>query len=96
VTTMHASRDSVTGEVYVPARKYAADGSLRECEPIEIAAEGVLASWTCFRDEFYGLVDLAGDIRIQVLLGPGPHRIGQRYVGVADTGETATTRFVRG
>lgn len=93
---LHASRDTVTGQVYVPARRYAADGSLRECEPIEIAAEGILASWTCFLGEFYGLLDLDGDIRVQVPLGPGPHQVGLHYVGVADADDKAIVRFVRG
>ena len=88
-----ASRDNATGEVYVPPRRFAADGSLRECEMIEVPAVGTLASWTCHKDEFYGLIDLPGNVRIQVLLGPGPHEVGVGYRGVNSPDEKV--RFVR-
>jgi uncharacterized OB-fold protein len=90
---LKASRDEVTGELYVPPRRFAADGSLRECVPCEVPAEGVLASWTTFRGESYGLVDLAGGVRIQTLLGPEPHESGRAYVGATDG--DGKTRFVR-
>jgi uncharacterized OB-fold protein len=93
VARLKASRDEVSGEVYVPPRRFAADGSLRECVPCEVPAEGILASWTAFQGESYGLVDLAGGIRIQTLLGPGPHEPGQAYTGTVEA--DARTRFHR-
>lgn len=82
--SLPASCDPQTGQVYVPPRRFAADGSLRECEQFTIDAEGNLASCTEYRGEFYGLVDLAHSVRIQVLLGPGPHSVGAHYRGTAD------------
>jgi uncharacterized OB-fold protein len=79
-----ASRDGVTGELYVPPRRFAADGSLRECVVTTVPARGRLVSWTEFRSEFYGLIDLSAGARIQALLGAGPHALGAEYVGVAD------------
>lgn len=78
------SRDPGTAEVYVPPRRYAADGSLRECEPVLVDAVGTLASWTVHEDEHYGLVDLSDGVRLQALLDPGTHRIGDSYLGVHD------------
>ena len=89
-----ASRDDQTGQVYVPARRFAADGSLRVCTPIEVPARGVLVSWTRYQDENYGLVDLPDAVRIQVLLGDGPHEIGATYTG-ATTDGSQTVRFFR-
>jgi hypothetical protein len=79
-----ASRDPLTGDVYVPPRKLAADGSLRPCQPTTVPALGTLASWTEYGGEFYGLVDLADSVRIQTLLGSDPHQIGARYRGERD------------
>jgi hypothetical protein len=93
VARLKASRDDVSGEVYVPPRRFASDGSLRECVPCDVPAEGTLASWTAFQGESYGLVDLAGGVRIQTLLGPGPHESGLAYVGTTDA--AGETRFVR-
>jgi uncharacterized OB-fold protein len=90
---LKASRDEMSGEVYVPPRRFASDGSLRECVPCEVPAEGTLVSWTAFQGEFYGLVDLADGIRVQTLLGPGPHEAGQPYVGATDG--AAAMRFQR-
>jgi uncharacterized OB-fold protein len=90
---LKASRDEMSGEVYVPPRRFASDGSLRECVPCEVPAQGTLVSWTAFQGEWYGLIDLAHGIRIQTLLGPGPHEAGQPYVGVTDA--DAATRFRR-
>jgi uncharacterized OB-fold protein len=93
VARLKASRDDVSGEVYVPPRRFAADGSLRECVPCELPADGILVSWTAFQGESYGLIDLADGVRIQTLLGPGPHEPGRAYVGTTD-GDTRT-RFHR-
>ena len=82
--TLAASRDRETGELYVPPRRFAADGSLRACERLEIPAEGVLVSWTCFRDQCYGLIDLPGGPTVQVLLSDTPHELGATYVGHRD------------
>ena len=76
------SKDPVSGEVYVPPRRLAADGSLRECQPVDVPAKGVLASWTSYNGEFYGLVDLSHAVRIQTRLGDGPHEVGSDYIGV--------------
>lgn len=78
VATLSASRDAATGQTYVPPRELAADGSLRACEPIEVPACGVLYSWTEYRGEHYGIVNLDCGARIQVLLAPGEHVIGAR------------------
>jgi uncharacterized OB-fold protein len=93
VARLKASRDEVSGEVYVPPRRFASDGSLRECVPCEVPAEGVLVSWTTFQGESYGLIDLADGVRIQTLLGPGPHEPGRAYVGTMD--RDAEPRFHR-
>jgi uncharacterized OB-fold protein len=87
-----ASIDRSTGQVYVPPRRFAADGSLRACEPIEISSVGVLRSWTVLGNppdaEHFGLLDLEHDVRIQVRLDAGPHEIGARYrANPAGTGE---------
>jgi uncharacterized OB-fold protein len=87
------SKDPVSGEVYVPPRRHAADGSLRECQPVEVPAKGVLASWTSYNGEFFGLVDLAHAVRIQARLGEGPHEVGSVYVGVR--GAFGVVRFDR-
>jgi uncharacterized OB-fold protein len=87
------SKDPVSGEVYVPPRRLAADGSLRECQLVEVQAKGVLASWTSYNGEFYGLVDLANAVRIQARLGDGPHEMGSDYVGVR--GDDEVVRFNR-
>jgi hypothetical protein len=79
--------------VYVPPRRFASDGSLRECVPCEVPAEGILVSWTAFQGESYGLIDLADGVRIQTLLGPGPHQTGGAYVGTMDP--DAQPRFHR-
>lgn len=80
--SLPASRDELTGEIYVPPRRFAADGSLRETTPVEVPAKGTLASWTNYHGEFYGLIDLDHDARVQVVLGPGPHEIGAGYHGI--------------
>jgi hypothetical protein len=95
VSPLKASRDEVTGDVYVPPRRFAADGSLRECVPCELAAEGILVSWTAFQGDWYGLIDLADGVRIQTRLGPGPHESGRAYAGTADPDADAETRFHR-
>jgi uncharacterized OB-fold protein len=79
LTQLKASRDATSGETYVPPREFAADGSLRRCDDTLVPATGVLHSWTEFRGEHYGIVDLDGGARIQTLLGPGPHNVGARY-----------------
>ena len=86
-----ASRDQATGQLYVPPRRFAADGSLRECEQLEVLAEGTLASWTRYRDQCYGLIDLPEGPRVQALLRDGPHELGATYVG--HRGEDGTVVF---
>ena len=82
-TTLSASRDPLTGQLYVPPRRFAADGSLRECEAVQVAAQGVLLAHTSYGGTAYGLLDLDSGTRIQVrLLGDGPHTCGARYHGV--------------
>lgn len=77
--TLEASRDPLTGEVFVPARTYAADGSLRRCEPHALAAVGRLYSWTRMGRRHFGQVDLTGGPRIQVTLLGEAHEIGADY-----------------
>ncbi len=95
--SLWASRDPGTGQIYFPPRALAADGSLRECVPVELAGEGVLYSWTEFNGIAYGQIDLAGDVRVEVLLTPGEHQIGSRYrLDLSDpSGQTAAPRFAR-
>lgn len=76
IVQLSASRDAQTGQVYVPPRALAADGSLRATENIEVPAQGVLVSWTSFAGEYYGLIDLDCGARIQALLAPGTDKIG--------------------
>jgi uncharacterized OB-fold protein len=80
VIKLKGSCDPVTGEIYVPPRTYAADGSLRRCEPLAVDGSGTLYSWTTFRNDAYGIIDLACGGRVQAYLGEGPHEIGTRYV----------------
>ncbi|WP_319449801.1 MULTISPECIES: hypothetical protein [unclassified Mycobacterium] len=88
-----ASLDELSGELYVPSRRYAADGSLRPCTPTTVPAVGVLVSWTKFEGQHYGLVDLDASPRVQAFLAEGPHEVGARYHGHQDS--DGTLRFVR-
>jgi len=76
-----ASIDVTTGEVYVPPRRFAADGSLRPCEPFEISSRGILRGFTSYGATFFGLVDLERGVRIQARLDAGPHEVGATYEG---------------
>jgi hypothetical protein len=81
-TSIKASRDLATGQLYVPPRPFAADGSLRECQPIDIPARGVLLAHTSFRGTNYGLIDLDSGPRIQAVLAAGATpTTGSRYRG---------------
>lgn len=92
-----ASRDESTDETYVPPRAYAADGSLRPCTQVEVDGAGVLYSWTSFRGEDYGIIDLKCGSRVQSYLGPGPHAIGSPYVAreLVGDGLPQRARFFR-
>jgi uncharacterized OB-fold protein len=83
---MMASIDPLTKEVYVPPRRFAADGSLRRCESIEISPAGVLRAFTSSGGTFYGLVDLDSEVRVQVRLDEGPHEVGAAYLAVDSAG----------
>lgn len=85
--TIQASQDAQTGQVYVPPRALAADGSLRPTQPLEISGAGVLYSATTFSGQVYGIVDLDGGARVQALLDGGSYTIGQRVVAVVSTAE---------
>lgn len=89
IIQLEASRDPRTGQTYVPPRRLVADGSLRQAEPVEVPAQGVLYSFTTFNQEWYGIVDLDCGSRIQTLLEPGTDRIGERVVArtVSETGQ---------
>jgi len=76
-----SSIDLATGEVYVPPRRFASDGSLRRCEESSMAATGVLRAMTAIAGQEYGLVDLDHDVRIQVRIGGTDHRVGELYEG---------------
>ncbi|MEU6577306.1 hypothetical protein [Streptomyces sp. NPDC046805] len=100
VPTLAGSRDPGTGQVYVGPRRFAADGSLRPCEPVLVPARGTLYSWTVHRGTGYGLIDLDApydSVRIEVRLGDGPYEIGARYHGEAESDEATITevRFCR-
>lgn len=92
IVQLKASRDPRTGQTYVPPRRLVADGSLREAEPIEVPAQGVLYSATTFNQEWYGIVDLDCGSRIQTLLEPGTDRIGERVLARTRT-EAGQARF---
>jgi uncharacterized OB-fold protein len=92
IVQLNASFDSVTGQHYVPPRRFVADGSGREARNVQVAAQGVLYSQTSFRDEWYGIVDLDCGSRIQVLLAPDTTRIGARVVA-RQTNELGQPRF---
>ncbi|MEV7010066.1 hypothetical protein [Streptosporangium sp. NPDC051022] len=79
---LSASRDDETGEIYIPPRTYAADGSLRRCTETGIPGVGTLVGWTVSDGEQYGLVVLDAGPRLQVLLSDEAHAYGERYVGV--------------
>ena len=87
VVQLDAARDPGTGQVYVPFRSLVADGSLREPEPIQVPAQGVLYSATTFSGQTYGIVDLDCGSRIQALLEPGTDRIGQRVTAKLREGD---------
>jgi len=90
------SRDPATGETFFPPRALAIDGSLRETEPVELSPEGTLHTFTSFMGTDYGQVDLPEGVRVQGVLGAGPHEIGARYVlQIVGEGEDARWRFTR-
>jgi hypothetical protein len=76
---LDASIDPKTQETYVPARKLAADGSLRRCRGIDISSRGVLRAFTNVLGVHYGLLDLDHEVRIQARLDDGPHEVGAAY-----------------
>lgn len=76
---LDASRDPVTGDIFVPARWLAADGSLRRCQPHTLAAVGRLHSWTRMGRRYFGQIDLAQGPRIQVTLLGEAHDVGADY-----------------
>jgi hypothetical protein len=86
VQLLTASIDPGTNEVYVPPRRFAADGSLRVCEPTEISPLGVLRAFTSIGGTFYGLVDLDSEARVQVQLDAGPHEVGATYHAADSSG----------
>lgn len=92
IVQLKASRDPRTGQTYVPPRRLVADGSMRQAEPTEVPAQGVLYSATTFNQEWYGIVDLDCGSRIQTLLEPGTDNIGARVVALSLT-ETGQARF---
>lgn len=83
VAQLPASRDPVSGQIYVPPRSFVADGSLREAERFAVPAAGVLFSATTFNGQAYGIVDLDCGARIQTLLEAGTDRIGARVAAQA-------------
>jgi len=85
--TVRASRDKVTGDIYVPARRFAADGSLRQCEQFDVPADGVLLAWTEYQGVTYGLLQLSTNIQIQNVLMNSPRVVGERYIGVLREGD---------
>jgi len=74
------SRDPGTGEIYFPPRPYAADGSLRLTEPVELSKQGILYSWTALGKAHFGQVDLPEGVRIQCPITPGDQEIDATYV----------------
>nr|WP_269324885.1 MaoC family dehydratase N-terminal domain-containing protein [Rhodococcus pyridinivorans] len=78
------SRDPLTRDTFYPARQYSVDGTLRECEPVDLSTEGVLYAFTTYGDQDFGQVDLPEGVRIQMPLEPGDHQIGATYRLVTD------------
>ncbi|MFJ9562819.1 Zn-ribbon domain-containing OB-fold protein [Streptomyces fuscichromogenes] len=97
--TLLGSRDPKTGQVYFPPRALATDGSLRECEPVDLSRTGVLYSHTTMGTTVYGQIDLPEKVRVQSTLAPGqPPEIGAPYrlEAVTDEGGAVTGwRFAR-
>lgn len=89
---IEASRDPLTGDVFCPARRFAADGSLRRCEPVTIRAAGILYSWTRMGRRAFGQIDLDDGPRIQAELLGESHEIGARYVLTGTEGPDGTVR----
>lgn len=81
------SRDPQTGEVFYPERQYSVDGTLRECEPVDLSVEGELYAFTSFAGQDYGQIDLPEGVRIQAALAAGEHRIGTKYRLDSEDGE---------
>lgn len=73
------SRDAATGQTYFPVRPYAADGSMRPTEPVDLSSDGILYSWTIVGGTHYGQVDLPEGVRIQCELAPAEHVIDAAY-----------------
>lgn len=76
---LRGSRDPRTGETYFPERALSVDGTLSRLQPVDLAAHGVLYSWTSFDGVHFGQVDLADGVRLPARLGAGPHEIGAEY-----------------
>jgi len=76
---LRGSRDPANGEVYFPPRALSVDGRLRPLADAELAAGGVLYSWTTYEGTAYGQVDLADGVRLQARLSAGDHEIGAPY-----------------
>lgn len=90
------SRDPDTGQIYYPARRFAADGSLRECVAVELSGFGTLYSWTTFGGQAFGQIDLNESVRVQALLVGTDHEIGVAYrAEFDDDSEVSHLRFRR-
>lgn len=89
------SRDAATGQTYFPPRAYAADGSMRETESVNLSTTGVLYSWTAMGDTHFGQVDLPEGVRIQCELAPGEHEIDWNYTVEITGPEEGDWRFRR-
>ncbi|MBO4256222.1 class I adenylate-forming enzyme family protein [Streptomyces griseorubiginosus] len=85
--TLPGSRDSLTGELYVPARRFAADGSLRECRTEDVLAQGTLVAATHHEGVTHGLIDLDAGCRIHAILSPEGLEVGAHYVGHSRNGK---------
>lgn len=76
---LDASRDPLTGDVFVPPRHFSVDGALRVLEPATVLAVGVLAEVVQMGERYYAHLDLLAGPRLMVELGPGPHQPGAEY-----------------
>lgn len=90
------SQDPDTGQVYYPARRFAADGSLRECVVVELSGLGTLYSWTMFGGQAFGEIDLKEGVRVQALLVGTANEVGAAYRAESDDdSQVSPLRFRR-
>lgn len=91
-----ASKDTKTGQVFFPPRKYSVDGKLRELTEFALGQQGILYSWTQFAGIYFGQIDMPEGVRIQTQLDQTQPVIGTSYEirWELDDDNNETWRFV--